>query len=98
MKATIYANYGMLAAEKRCIYTTAETDATVSEPLDVVIRSSPRRKTLLAKSSSRWTVTIIACRMSCAATNSPASWSRGTPPDTSGLLVPKPKRGNPNAN
>ena len=37
MKATIYANYGMLAAEKRCIYTTAETDATVSEPLDVVI-------------------------------------------------------------
>ena len=30
MKATIYANYGMLAAEKRCIYT-------VSEPLDVVI-------------------------------------------------------------
>ncbi len=37
MKVTIYENYGMLAAEKRCIYTTVETDATVSEPLDVII-------------------------------------------------------------
>ena len=37
MKVTIYANYGMLAAEKRCVYTVNKTDATVSEPLDVVI-------------------------------------------------------------
>lgn len=36
-KTTIYANYGMLAAEKRCVYTENKTDATVSEPLDVII-------------------------------------------------------------
>ena len=37
MTTTIYANYGMLAAEKRCVYTTGKTDATASEPIDVVI-------------------------------------------------------------
>lgn len=37
MKVTIYANYGMLAAEKRCVYTASKTDAAVSEPVDVVI-------------------------------------------------------------
>lgn len=39
MKATIYANYGVLAAEKRCVYTfpgSAEI-AGVSERLDVII-------------------------------------------------------------
>ena len=37
MKTTIYANYGMLAAEKRCIYTTRKSEAAVSEPLEVII-------------------------------------------------------------
>ena len=37
MKTTIYANYGMLSAEKRCVYTTTESDAIVSEPIDVII-------------------------------------------------------------
>ena len=37
MKTTIYANYGMLAAEKRCVYTTTKSDAIVSEPIDVII-------------------------------------------------------------
>nr|DAT51551.1 MAG TPA: hypothetical protein [Caudoviricetes sp.] len=39
MKVTIYANYGVLAAEKRCVYTfpcSAET-ADVSERIDVII-------------------------------------------------------------
>lgn len=37
MKTTIYANYGVLGAEKRCVYTTTKSDAIVSEPIDVTI-------------------------------------------------------------
>lgn len=37
MKVTIYANYGLLGAEKRCVYTKAPADAVVSEPLEVII-------------------------------------------------------------
>ena len=37
MKTTIYANYGLLAAEKRCVYSTTKLDAIVSEPIDVII-------------------------------------------------------------
>lgn len=41
MKTTIYANYGVLAAEKRCIYTVKPTDeAKVSEPVCVEIPES----------------------------------------------------------
>lgn len=41
MKTTIYANYGVLAAEKRCIYTAKPTDeAKVSEPVCVDIPES----------------------------------------------------------
>lgn len=41
MKTTIYANYGVLAAEKRCIYTAKPTDeAKVSEPVCVEIPES----------------------------------------------------------
>ena len=37
MKTTIYANYGLLAAEKRCVYSTTKSDAIVSDPIDVII-------------------------------------------------------------
>ena len=37
METTIYANYGLLAAEKRCVYSTTKLDAIVSEPIDVII-------------------------------------------------------------
>ena len=41
MKTTIYANYGVLAAEKRCIYTARPTsEAKVSEPVCVDIPES----------------------------------------------------------
>lgn len=41
MKTTIYANYGVLAADKRCIYTVRSTDeAKVSEPVCVEIPES----------------------------------------------------------
>lgn len=41
MKTTIYANYGVLAADKRCIYTVRATDeAKVSEPVCVDIPES----------------------------------------------------------
>ena len=37
MKTTIYENYGVLAAEKRCTYSTTKSDAIVSDPIDVII-------------------------------------------------------------
>lgn len=41
MDVMIYANYGVLAHEKTCVYTTApEATATVSEPFYIIIPDS----------------------------------------------------------